>query len=65
MDLTLKKKNHLTKLEHFLKALLDTGYSMFYSVKKAVDMYADPEFIDGNMSCRTGDCKRRSHYSYD
>ena len=30
------------------------GYAMHYSVKKAVDMYADPEFIEGNILVAPG-----------
>ena len=32
----------------------EAGYSMYYSVKKAIDMYADPEFIEGNILVAPG-----------
>ncbi len=32
----------------------ETASSMFYSVKKAVDMFADPEFIEANMLLAPG-----------
>jgi hypothetical protein len=30
------------------------GYSMYYSVKKSIDMYADPEFIESNIIVAPG-----------
>jgi hypothetical protein len=32
----------------------EIGYAMYYSVKKAIDMYADPEFIEGNLLAAPG-----------
>tara|TARA_R100000152_G_C6780439_1_gene213195 strand:+ start:115 stop:3132 length:3018 start_codon:yes stop_codon:yes gene_type:complete len=49
----------ITEKEPFnQRALLETstpiGYAMNYSVKKAVDMYADAEFIEGNILAAPG-----------
>ena len=32
----------------------ETSYSMFYSAKKAIDMFSDPEFIEANMIVAPG-----------
>jgi hypothetical protein len=51
-DITEKEPFNQTRA--LPEAATETGYSMYYSVKKAVDMYADPEFIEGNILTAPG-----------
>ena len=50
----IKEKEPLNQARALPEGATETGYSMFYSVKKAIDMYADPEFIDGNILTAPG-----------
>ncbi len=50
----IKEKEPLNATRALPEGASETGYSMFYSVKKAVDFYADPEFIDGNILVAPG-----------
>ncbi len=50
----IKEKEPFNHSRALPEGATDTGYSMFYSVKKAIDMYSDPEFIDGNILTAPG-----------
>lgn len=50
----IKEKEPLNQSRALPEGATETGYSMFYTVKKAVDMYADPEFIEGNILVAPG-----------
>ena len=45
----IKEKEPFNATRALPEGAVETGYSMFYSVKKGIDLYADPEFIQGNM----------------
>jgi hypothetical protein len=50
----IKEKEPLNQARALPEGATETAYSMFYSVKKAIDMYADPEFIEGNILTAPG-----------
>ena len=52
-DITEKEPFNATRaLTH--ATATPTTYSMFYSVKKAIDMFADPEFVEANILTAPG-----------
>tara|TARA_Y100000592_G_scaffold61510_1_gene96088 strand:+ start:10756 stop:13743 length:2988 start_codon:yes stop_codon:yes gene_type:complete len=50
----ITEKEPLNQTRALPEGATDINYSMYYSVKKAINLYADPEFIEGNILVAPG-----------
>jgi hypothetical protein len=50
----LKEREPFNDTRALPAAATETTYAMYYSAKKAIDMFADPEFVEGNILALPG-----------